>query len=82
MTFCSSLKLRGLSSVAGHIVTLEKSWVPWQTGVTEVTLNYSARQNSYICPCKLSETSANKLGICYMCVFMYHLQDAHVQIIC
>lgn len=74
MTFCSFLKLRDLSSAAGHIVTFEKSWVPWHTGVAEkVTLNYSTRQNSNLCPCKLSETSANKLGICYRCGIIYHL---------
>lgn len=53
VAFCSFLKLRGVSSVAGHIVTFEKSWVPWQTRVTQITLNYSTRQNSNLCPCKL-----------------------------
>lgn len=49
--FCSFLKLRGVSSVVGNIVTFEKSWVPWQTGVTEeMTLNYSTRKNSNLCP--------------------------------
>lgn len=82
MTFCSFLKLSGMSSVAGHVVIFEKSRVPWWTRVTEVMPNYSATQNSNLCPCKLSETSVNKLGICYMCGFLYHLSDVHVQIIC